>query len=164
MYDAHAQAMFGYLLNFTRSETETHDALQEVFRKLTARPAVLDSVREERSFLLKLAHNAALDQLRRRMVRRRYHERYAAESAGLFAPAGDPDLDTFRQALSKGLEALPAGQRSVVHLKLWEGLTFEQIAGVLGISANTAASRYRYGIDKLQEQLRPIYEEIKGHE
>jgi RNA polymerase sigma-70 factor (ECF subfamily) len=49
----------------------------------------------------------------------------------------------------------------VAHLKLWEKLTFEQIAATLHIPANTAASRYRYAIDKLRERLRPIYDEIK---
>jgi RNA polymerase sigma-70 factor (ECF subfamily) len=49
----------------------------------------------------------------------------------------------------------------VVHLKLWDGLTFEQIAVALDIPLNTAASRYRYGLDKLRERLRPLYEEIK---
>jgi RNA polymerase sigma-70 factor (ECF subfamily) len=49
----------------------------------------------------------------------------------------------------------------VVHLKLWEGLTFEAIARLLDIPPNTAASRYRYGIDKLRTRLRPLYEEIR---
>ncbi len=49
----------------------------------------------------------------------------------------------------------------MAHLKLWEGATFAQIAETLGIPANTAASRYRYAIDKLRERLRPIYEEIQ---
>ena len=50
----------------------------------------------------------------------------------------------------------------MVHLKLWDGLTFEQIADALDIPLNTAASRYRYGLDKLREHLRPLYEEIKS--
>ena len=62
--------------------------------------------------------------------------------------------------LAAALGELPADQRAVVHLKLWEGLTFEQIAELLGIPLNTAASRYRYGIDKLRERLRPLYDEI----
>jgi RNA polymerase sigma-70 factor (ECF subfamily) len=78
-----------------------------------------------------------------------------------FAPAADPDEQAFRQAFSAALGELPAEQRAVVHLKLWEGLTFEAIATTLGISLNTAASRYRYGIDKLRQRLRPLYDEIK---
>ena len=46
-------------------------------------------------------------------------------------------------------------------MKLWEKLTFEAIAEILEIPLNTAASRYRYGLDKLRERLRPIYDEIK---
>ena len=56
---------------------------------------------------------------------------------------------------------LPSDRRAVVHLKLWVGLTFEAIAELLGIPLNTAASRYRYGLDKLRVRLRPLYEEIK---
>ena len=52
-------------------------------------------------------------------------------------------------------------QRAIVHLKLWERQTFDQIAATLGISPNTAASRYRYGLDKLRDRLRPVYDEIK---
>jgi len=63
--------------------------------------------------------------------------------------------------LSRALAELPPEQRAVVHLKLWEGLTFEQIAAALEIPLNTAVSRYRYGLDKLRERLRPLYEEIK---
>ena len=82
----------------------------------------------------------------------------------LFAPANDPDEQTFRAELAGALAELPADQRAVVHLKLWEGLTFEQIAAALDIPPNTAASRYRYGLDKLRERLRPLYEEMKKAE
>ena len=77
-----------------------------------------------------------------------------------FAPASDPDEQTFRTAPAGALAELPAEQRAVVHLKLWEGLTFEQIADALDIPLNTAASRYRYGLNKLRERLRPLYDEI----
>ena len=73
----------------------------------------------------------------------------------------DPDEQEFRRALAEALGELPPDQRAVVHLKLWEGLTFEQIADALEIPMNTAASRYRYGLDKLRDRLRPLYEEIK---
>jgi RNA polymerase sigma-70 factor (ECF subfamily) len=47
-----------------------------------------------------------------------------------------------------------------VHLKLWEGLTFEAAAAILGVSINTAASRYRYALDKLRTRLRPLEKEL----
>ena len=158
LYDGHAQALFGFLLNFTRNEADTRDVLQEVFIKLARQPELLTDVRDERAFLIRLAHNAAIDLMRRRGTRQKHHDQLAAESLRLFEPAASPDEQAFRDALTAALGELPPDQRAVAHLKLWEGLTFEEIAERLGLSPNTAASRYRYAIDKLRERLRPIYE------
>ncbi|MGA3145178.1 MAG: RNA polymerase sigma factor [Verrucomicrobiota bacterium] len=161
LYDEHAQALYAFLLNLTRDEADTRDLLQDVFVKLARDPELLASVRDERAFLIRLAHNAAIDLIRRHGTRDKTREQFAAEIISPFAPAGDPDEQTFRVVLAGALAELPPEQRVVVHLKLWDGLTFEQIAGALDIPLNTAASRYRYGLDKLREQLRPLYEEIK---
>ena len=161
LYDDHAPAIFAFLLNVTRSEADTRDVLQELFLKLTMRPALLAGVRTPRAFLLRLAHRLAIDSHRRRATRTQALERAAAEPPALFAPTADPDEHSFREALATALAVLPEEQRAVVHLKLWEQMTFTEIATALGISANTAASRYRYAIDKLQTHLRPLYEELR---
>jgi RNA polymerase sigma-70 factor (ECF subfamily) len=162
LYDEHAQPLYAFLLNLTRDEADTRDLLQDIFVKLAGDEDLLTGVRDERAFLIRLAHNAAIDLIRRRGTRERTRENFAAETIPLFAPAKDPDAETFRAELSRALAGLPTEQQAVVHLKLWEGLTFEQIAGALDIPLNTAASRYRYGLDKLRERLRPIYEEMKN--
>ena len=161
LYDEHASALFAFLLNFTRDENDTRDVLQEIFIKLARQPDLLRSARDERAFLLRLAHNAAIDLMRRRGARRRQHEQFGAEQISAFAPTSDPDEAALRTDLSAALGALPPDQRAVVHLKLWAGLTFEEIAAALEIPPNTAASRYRYGLDKLRTRLRPLYDEIK---
>jgi RNA polymerase sigma-70 factor, ECF subfamily len=161
LYDEHAQPLYALLLNLTRDEADTRDLLQNIFVKLTHEARLLDGVRDERAFLLRLAHNAAIDLIRRRGTRVRTRENYAAETGSPFAPVSDPDEQAFRVALAEALATLPPEQSAAVHLKLWEGLTFEQIAEALDIPLNTAASRYRYGLDKLRERLRPLYEEIK---
>jgi RNA polymerase sigma-70 factor (ECF subfamily) len=160
LYDEHAPALFGFVLNVTRSEADTRDVLQEVFRKLAANPRLIEEMREERAYLLRLAHNLAIDLARRREARSRNQDRWAAEAVPLFAESAGPDEAAFRAELEAALGELPADQRAVVHLKLWERLTFEAIAEALQIPLNTAASRYRYGLDKLRQRLRPLYEEI----
>src|SRR6185503_17489105 len=150
-----------FLLNLTGNEADTRDLLQELFVKLARQPELLQGVRDERSFLLRLSHNGAIDAMRRRGSRERKHELLGAGLAVAFVPSADPDEQAFRHALAEALGELPPAQRAVVHLKLWEGLTFEAIAEALELPANTAASRYRYGLDKLRERLRPLYEEIK---
>ena len=161
LYDEHAQPLYAFLLNLTRDEADTRDLLQDIFVKLAREPNLLAGVRDERAFLIRLAHNAAIDLIRRRGVRDRTKENFAAEAVSPFAAAANPDENTFRDELAAALGELPEEQRVVVHLKLWEGLTFEEIAAALEISPNTAASRYRYGLDKLRDRLRPLYEEIK---
>lgn len=161
IYDEHASAVAAYLMNLTRNEADTRDLLQEVFVRLAKRPELLDDILSPRSFLLHLAHNLAMDRLRRLAVRERYAVQVRQQAEPLFAPADDPDTDAFRHALATALAGLPVEQRSVVHLKLWEGLTFEVIAQLLEIPPNTAASRYRYALDKMRTQLRPLYEEIR---
>ena len=161
LYDEHSQALFAFLLNFTRNETDTRDLLQEIFIKLARQPDLLKGVREERAFLIRLAHNLSIDLMRRRGTREKNYAQLAEEIASIFAHSADPDEQSFREALANALGELPRDQRAVVHLKLWEGLTFEAIADALGILPNTAASRFRYGLDKLRERLRPLYEEIK---
>jgi RNA polymerase sigma-70 factor, ECF subfamily len=161
LYDEHASAIFAFLSNLTRNEADTRDVLQDLFIKLARQPGLLTAVRDERGFLLRLGHNAAIDLMRRRGTREKNHEQLAAESASTFAPSADPDEQAFRHALSSALGELPTDQRAVVHLKLWERLTFEVISETLQIPLNTAASRYRYGLDKLRDRLRPLYEEIK---
>jgi RNA polymerase sigma-70 factor (ECF subfamily) len=162
LYDEHAQPLYAFLLNFTRDEADTRDLLQEIFVKLAREPRLLAGVREERAFLIRLAHNLAIDLMRRRGTRDKTRENYAAEIISPFAAASDPDEKVFREELAVALGELPEEQRAVVHLKLWEGLTFGEIAAALEIPPNTAASRYRYGLDKLRERLRPLYEEMRA--
>lgn len=162
LYDAHGAALYGFLLNLTRDEAETRDLVQEVFLRIARRPAILDGVLEVRPFLLRLARNLAVDRMRERQARGQRDLRFAADQPQLFEAQGGTDVGICRSTLSEALGELPADQRAVVHLKLWEGLTFEQIGTLLEIPINTAASRYRYGLDKLRARLRPVYEELNG--
>lgn len=56
-------------------------------------------------------------------------------------------------ALQKGLGELPDEQREVVMMRIWSGMTLEEIGAATGVTLNTVASRYRYAIEKLREQL-----------
>jgi RNA polymerase sigma-70 factor (ECF subfamily) len=67
----------------------------------------------------------------------------------------DPTLEDAEEAelLRKEVEALPDKLREALTLKIWGGLTFAEIGRVLKISHNTAASRYRYALEQLQQKL-----------
>ena len=161
LYDKHAQALYAFALDLTRNEADTRDILQDLFIKVAHQPGILKGVRQVRAYLLRLIHNAAIDMMRRRATRAKYADGAANDAPEVFAPSNDADEDCFRRALSEALAELPIEQRTVVHLRLWEGMKFEEVADLLGLSLNTTASRYRYGMDKLRQRLRPLYSEIK---
>lgn len=159
LYDTHAAGLFHYIVSMLKSEAEAKDLLQELFLKLQHQG--LPAVESERAWLTRLAHNLTLDWLRRQHTRRSAVERSASEPQPLFHSAADPDTAEFALRVQAALDELPPEQRSVAHLKLWQGLTFEEIAAAQGIPLNTAASRYRYAIEKLRTLLRPLYDEIQ---
>lgn len=51
------------------------------------------------------------------------------------------------------LKGLPDDQREAMVLHIWGELTFSQIGELLGVSSNTAASRYRYALAKLRDSM-----------
>src|SRR6266508_1120230 len=96
----------------------------------------------------------ALDFIRR-------DKRRARREATVFAEA-DPSVepqfeweDEAQSALAAAVNCLPHDQREVIVLKIWNELTFSEIADALGISQNTAASRYRYALANLKKSLQP---------
>jgi RNA polymerase sigma-70 factor, ECF subfamily len=66
----------------------------------------------------------------------------------------EPVSEELRLALSAAIRQLPADQREVLHVHVFEGLTFREVADATGERLNTVASRYRYALEKLRQTLR----------
>lgn len=162
LYDEHAAVLFRFLLRLSRDEAEVKDILQEIFIRLARSPGLLRDVRSPRTFLFRMAHRLVIDRARRAETRDRY-ARKAEEEGSIHAPAPvlNLDADWQRRQLATSLAVLPRDQRAVVLLKIWEGLTFAEIADALEIPPDTAASRYRYALNKLRDALRPLQEDLR---
>ena len=161
IYCEHAPALFRFLLRLTGEESETREVLQDIFVRLAKDPRLLDNVAAPRSYLFRLAHRLVIDHYRRDQTRRRYDDHAYQERDTSIAPE-PPETDTLwlRETLATALNELPPEQRAVVALKVWEEMTFAEIAHVLDLPANTAASRYRYALDKLRDHLRPLQRDL----
>ena len=70
-------------------------------------------------------------------------------------PWFEPDLADREttELLASAVRALSDDYREVITLKIWSGLTFEQIAEATGVPMNTAASRYRYALQELRKTV-----------
>ena len=162
LYDEHADAAFGLFLKFARNEEDARDLLQDWLMKIS-KQAIPDGIKNEKSWLLKIAYRLAVDWSRKNKSRNRTVDQAADHwltSFSGFCPENDPDREKIRIELERALAILPVDQRTVVELKLWEDLKFHEIADTLELSPNTVASRYRYGIDKLRDLLQTFYTDL----
>ncbi|MGH8024435.1 MAG: RNA polymerase sigma factor [Limisphaerales bacterium] len=143
-YEAKAAALILYGRALGLSHGESEDVLQETFLALMQRDEI---PREPDHYCLRSFRNRALNYKRslwRRLTReieaKRWFER-------------PPDASPAEQSATEQLAALPPEQREVIVLKIWNRRTFEEIGALLDISANTAAGRYRYGLQKIKLRL-----------
>jgi RNA polymerase sigma-70 factor (ECF subfamily) len=146
-YDRHAAGLYRYAVVLLGDPAAAADAVHQVFVKLLSRPP---EVLQAEHYLRRAVRNECFGVLRRR-------HREAADDRVFLEPIDRAAADTVQQvAVEQALRALPAEQREVVHLKVFEGLTFQEIADATEESINTIAARYRYAMDKLRVLLQVV--------
>ena len=150
LYDAHGDALYGYLLVLLGSPEEAEDALQELFARLLSKGRKLARLRKAEAYLFRSARNEAFSRLRRRSVRERGQEVLSETARLLDAIPGDEVSREEFDRVNAAMKQLPPEQREAIVLTFFQGMTFNEIGRVAGISPNTAASRYRYALDKLR--------------
>jgi RNA polymerase sigma-70 factor (ECF subfamily) len=146
----HGAAMLLLARQSLPSQADAEDVVQEAFLRVWRSR---DRAEDPAAYLYACVRSCALD-FHRGRVRRHHRERRAArpeQSSELFSVAPDQRERTAR--IEHALQQLPPSQREILVLKLWSHLSFAQIAVTLQLSPNTAASRYRYALEKLRVQL-----------
>jgi RNA polymerase sigma-70 factor (ECF subfamily) len=149
LYDEHAHAVYRLLLAMLGSAEDAQDALSEVFLKAARQD--LRRIREPRAYLLASARHQAIS-----VLRRRKREMAVAPSDSPFFDAGglNPEQALLASRVEAALRELPQEQREVIVLKVYEELTFAEIAAITRARPNTVASRYRYAIERLRRALK----------
>jgi RNA polymerase sigma-70 factor, ECF subfamily len=142
LYDAWASRLLAFMMTITRDRHRAEDALQNLFVKLAKNPP---EMRNAGPYLYRAARNEALRAAKGRPER-------GLADLDLIAPLAEGAIDP--QPLAAALDKLPAEQAEVVLLHAIEGFTFREVGKIVRISADTAASRYRLAIEKLQEMMR----------
>ena len=146
-----AEAAPGLVLfarQFVRTSADAEDIVQEAFVRFWRKQHSV----QNRALLFATVRSISLDTLRRDARRARREATAVAEADHAIEPHFDSATDT-QQALARAVDGLPAEQREVLVMKIWNELTFADIGTVLGISQNTAASRYRYALGALKKNL-----------
>ena len=147
MYDRFGPPLLKVAAVMLRNAAEAEDAVQDVFVEIARRPDRLKHVINLEAYVFAILRNNGARRLRAKQ-KEQHHLQQIPQTRE--APESAP-----RDDLDHALTLLPDDQREVIALKIDGGLTFAQIADVLNINPNTAASRYRYALEKLRSALEP---------
>lgn len=150
LYDLTAERLVRFAATITRNQHDAEDAVATALLRVVADPSPLMAAHQPWPYLIGMVRNDALVLLRK-------NKRWSI-ARGLIDLVTRTKVDELEREESArevwlALRNLPTDQSEVVVLKIWEGLTFQQISEVQGVPAATSASRYRAALTKLESVL-----------
>jgi RNA polymerase sigma-70 factor (ECF subfamily) len=162
LYDRFGQAIYSLCLRIVHDGATAEELTQEVFVRLWRSAASFQPARGRVStWLLRIAHNLALNELRRRQSRPVVapDADWEATSAGLADTSDESDparaagIRERADAVQRALAQLPVPQRHAIELAFFGGLSQSEVAAAQGEPLGTVKSRIRVGMQRLRELL-----------
>ncbi len=152
------------LMLFSRQQTRCEADAEDVLQMALVRTWKTHTGAPDRK-VLSLAYTnirrCAIDLARSMDRRRRREDLMVADQGEQVSWFELPDDDNSR-ALQVAMAKVPEKFREVITLKIWGEQTFDEIGKSLEISPNTAASRYRYGMENLRKHIARDQVELKA--
>jgi len=150
MWDRYANDLLTFLQAMLCSRHDAEDVLQTVFVRIARKRHRLARARCLDAYVYRIARNEAS-----RLISSRKREQIAKlrTESWLMVTENNQELSDLVEQLQAALAHLPQPQREVIVLKIYRQKTFLEISRLLGLSQNTVASRYRYGMEKLRNLL-----------
>jgi RNA polymerase sigma-70 factor (ECF subfamily) len=162
LYDRYGGLVFTLALRVVGDRELAQEVMQDVFLRCWRGAEYYDPARgSAAAWLMGVARNRAIDELRGRLHQARLREQGALPpGSDGNGPVHDDDGEAvvLRQLVSDALSGLPSLQRQVIALAYFAGLTQSEIARALGVPLGTVKSRVRDGMERLRHDLRPLIE------
>jgi len=158
LIERHQSKIYGFIYSKINDRDLSNDIFQDTFIKVI-KTLKSQSYNEEGKFLpwvMRIAHNLVVDHFRKakKMPFQRETEEYS-----IFNYMTDNSLNIEGQIISeqvetdlvKLLDELPADQKEVLVMRMYQDLSFKEIADLTGVSINTALGRMRYALLNLRK-------------
>ena len=147
MWDRYAKDLLTFLQALLCSRHDAEDVLQTVFVRIVRKRHRLAKARCLDAYVYQIARNEAYS-----CISKRKRNKNTQKLPETWLQVTESNQESFELAeqLQVAIAQLPQQQREVIVMKIYRQKTFLEISGFLGLSQNTIASRYRYGIEKLR--------------
>lgn len=154
LVERYQERIFALIHGIVRDAHEVEDVAQEVFLKVYTRIEAFDERSQFYTWLYRVAVNAAKDHVKKRVRRPAVplEEADALPGAGA-GPDADAARSETRRLVREAIDALPLRYREVLALREIEGLSYVEVATVLGISIGTVESRLHRARARLKRKL-----------
>ena len=162
LYDRFGQVIYSLALRIVHDRLTAEEIAQEVFVRLWRSAGSFEPGRGRVSaWVLRIAHNLALNEIRRRQSRPVAADQFDWEADGSRledqTAEGDPEMATWlverARAIRRALVQLPEAQRRSIELAFFGGLSQVEVAAATGDPLGTVKSRIRMGMQRLRELL-----------
>lgn len=170
LYDRFSKLLYGLILAIVRDTDDAEDILQEVFIQIWKNAfSYQESLGTPKGWLVRLAHNRAVDLLRSKRHREKQLEvrdmldPRAEGTNALHSGNGTWHQTVAREQtgqISAAISSLPHQQRILIEFAFLEGYTHQEIALNTGIPLGTVKTRIRSAMQALRSQLRAVFQEI----
>lgn len=151
IYRHNRQGLFTLALAITRCPERAQDAVQGAFTRLWQLPAPPNG--QLLPYVFAAVRNAATDEVRRRGARGGDEELVSIFDVRSEEPGGAVERREEAGIVRLAVDCLPDAEREAVVMKIYGGLTFRQIAEVVGAPLPTVASRYQHAMESLRAKL-----------
>jgi RNA polymerase sigma-70 factor (ECF subfamily) len=165
LVEKYQQRVYAVAFGVVHNREDALDVVQDVMIKAYRKLARFRGASSYYTWLYRITVNMAIDYRRKRKntVQVEYDDRIGAEDEpdrpGLKSQTEDPsealDRKEINDLVMGAMKSLPEEQRTVLVLREIEGLSYDEIAKVAGISIGTVMSRLHYGRKKLRDVLAP---------
>lgn len=160
LINRHQSKIFGFIYSKIPDRDISNDIFQDTFIKVI-RTLKSQSYNEEGKFLpwvMRIAHNLIIDHFRKNKKMPMFRE---TEEFSIFSVMTDDSLtvenkiirDQVEVDLKKVIEELPADQKEVLVMRMYQDMSFKEISEVTGVSINTALGRMRYALMNMRKVI-----------
>lgn len=148
---AHQGAVYGLAMRMVRDHDEADEIAQRTFVRAWSSLRAFEGRSSFRTWVLTICANLCRNHHRDRA---RFRDEPAPELVAEEAPAGERlERAEVLARLQEAVAALPARQREVVELRVYQGLPFREVAGALSITENNAKVSFHHAVKALRARL-----------